>query len=543
MTTADHTFTDRAPSGLPTVTVPKPLRASDHDPTDRTPSALPTDSVGFPLRVHSSRRRPGAVAAVVLLMLLAGAGCHSGGKRSAAKGPGTSLGPSGGAASGAGGAGGAAGAAASENGGSGADQAGAGGAGAGPGSSGQVGSGGAASGGTPGGSGGAGGSGGSGPFVGSPTDPGAGPARPKGWRKLPTAPLRSRHGASAVWTGREMIVWGGAWRAGNASIWLDDGAAYDPAGDKWRRIANSPLEPRSDAVIAWTGKAVLIWGGQKQGSETGFGDEWDDGALYDPAKGTWKPMADWPLSHRYGTRAVWTGTRLVVWGGASAEAGEDPPPLADGAAFDPGDDKWTKMPAGPLAGRIAPLGAARGNDALLAWGPGPAEDGKRVALSDSAVYDPEHKQWSPAAAVPPPPNDAWCLDPPGCVGVDTGKRVVFAGQGLAWDPAANRWAPIAPGPYADPYLGGKATAWTGSRVMLWGGGNARGPADAPPASVNAGGAAYDPAADRWEPLPAAPLTPRAGASAVWTGREFIVWGGEADEAHRAQFDDGAALTP
>ena len=69
------------------------------------------------------------------------------------------------------------------------------------------------------------------------------------------------------------------------------------------------------------------------------------------------------------------------------------------------------------------------------------------------------------------------------------------------------------------------------------------PGDVPPATVNPGGSAYDPAADRWEPLPAAPLTPRARAAAVWTGREFIVWGGEGDENHRAQFDDGAAYTP
>src|SRR5207237_7802454 len=136
--------------------------------------------------------------------------------------------------------------------------------------------GGGAGGGAAGGGGSGGGAGGTGPIVGSPTDPGAGPARPKGWRRLPAAPLRSRHGASAVWTGREMIVWGGAWRAGNASIWLDDGAAYDPAGDRWRRLASSPLAPRSEAVIAWTGKEVLVWGGQKPGSLSGFGSEFDD---------------------------------------------------------------------------------------------------------------------------------------------------------------------------------------------------------------------------------------------------------------------------
>jgi len=469
-------------------------------------------------------------------MVLVGAGCHSGGRHDA-KGPGTALDPSGatagtGPGAGVGSApGNASGAASTGQSGS---APGSGASGGGPGATGTGGSGG------PGGSGGGGKD--SGPIAGSPTDPGAGPARPKGWRRLPTGPLRGRHSASAVWTGREMIVWGRAWRAGNASIWLDDGAAYDPAGDRWRRLASSPLAPRSEAVIAWTGKEVLVWGGQKPGSLSGFGSEFDDGALYDPARDTWKPMATWPLAPRYGARAVWTGTRLVVWGGASAEAGEDPPPLADGAAYDPAGNHWTKMAAGPLSGRIAPLGAARGDSALLSWGLGAVQDGKRVPAADSAVYDLGHNRWSPAGAVPPP-RDTWCLDGPGCVGVDTGSRVVFAGQGLAWDPSGDRWSVIAAGPFADPHLEGKAAAWTGSRVMLWGGGTTTSPGDVPPATVNPGGSAYDPAADRWEALPAAPLTPRARAAAVWTGREFIVWGGEGDENHRAQFDDGAAYTP
>ena len=175
-------------------------------------------------------------------------------------------------------------------------------------------------------------------------------------------------------------------------------------------------------------------------------------------------------------------------------------------------------------------------------GRGAVQDGKRVPAADSAVYDLGHSRWSPAGAVPPP-RDTWCLDGPGCVGVDTGSRVVFAGQGLAWDPSGDRWSVIAAGPFADPHLEGKAAAWTGSRVMLWGGGTTTSPGDVPPATVNPGGSAYDPAADRWEPLPAAPLTPRARAAAVWTGREFIVCGGEGDENHRAQFDDGAAYTP
>jgi N-acetylneuraminic acid mutarotase len=340
-----------------------------------------------------------------------------------------------------------------------------------------------------------------------------------------------------------MIVWGGAWRAGNASIWLDDGAAYDPAGDRWRKISGSPLAGRSDAFSAWTGSQVLIWGGQRRDSLTGFGDEWSDGALYDPARDTWKPMAKWPLAERFGARAVWTGKRLVVWGGASAAAGKDPPPLADGAAYDPADNKWTTLPAAPLAGRIAPLAGARGDAALVSWGPGELRDGKRVPAADSALYDAGPNRWSPAADAPAPPKQTWCVDASECVGVDTGSKVLFAGLGLAWDAAGNRWSSVAPGQFADPLLEGKAQAWTGSRMMFWGGGTADSPADAPPATVTPAGAAYDAVADRWEALPPSPLAPRARAAAVWTGREFIVWGGEADYSHRQQFDDGAAYTP
>src|SRR5207249_2408672 len=83
----------------------------------------------------------------------------------------------------------------------------------------------------------------------------------------------------------------------------------------------------------------------------------------------------------------------------------------------------------PVAGRIAPLGAPRAGAVLLSWGLGPVEGGKRAALADGAVYDPAQHRWSPAAAVPAPPKGTWCLDAPGCVGVDTGARVVFAGRG------------------------------------------------------------------------------------------------------------------
>jgi hypothetical protein len=57
-----------------------------------------------------------------------------------------------------------------------------------------------------------------------------------------------------------------------------------------------------------------------------------------------------------------------------------------------------------------------------------------------------------------------------------------------------------------------------------------------------GAAAYEPARDTWQRLPAGPLSARIEQSAVWTGRELIVWGGEAC-ADACLRRDGAAFHP
>ena len=399
---------------------------------------------------------------------------------------------------------------------------------------------GSSTGGPTGGPSGGGGTSGTGGNAGGGSEASLQPRRPPGWRVIAKAPIKGRHSHSAVWTGTEMIVWGGAARAGNAPLYLADGAAYDPATDKWRKLPESPLGPRADHFAAWTGAEMLIWGGNP-GLATAFGNnEFADGAAYDPARNNWRPIARFPLAARFATRVVWSGKVMVVWGGARAEDGEDAPPLADGAAYDPGADRWTALPEGPLAGRLSPLAAAVDGDVLISWGfnrdPGQALDGAR--------FDPEAKTWAPIAPVPAT-DSAWCFDLAGCVGVDAGSRVIFAGEGLVYDIPSDRWAPVATSPLADPFRDGKAHAWTGNRVVLWGGGRYTSEADAPPNEVPAdpAGMTYDPAADRWTPLPPSPIPSRARTRGVWTGGEFIVWGGESAFQQRIEHADGAAWTP
>ena len=103
------------------------------------------------------------------------------------------------------------------------------------------------------------------------------------WRPLPTPPILGRLGASAVWTGREMIVWGGVTRGGAFPYGAprSDGAAYTPATRTWRKIANSPSGVLGDGgpAAAWTGSRMVVWSGNSPDRPAG-------GAVYDPRTNT-----------------------------------------------------------------------------------------------------------------------------------------------------------------------------------------------------------------------------------------------------------------
>lgn len=140
------------------------------------------------------------------------------------------------------------------------------------------------------------------------------------WRLLPRSPLAQRQRPQAVWTGTEMIMWGGRSIPSGRGAW---GAAYNPRTDGWRTVRNSPFPPRSDAVLAWTGREMLVWGGLNWGS----GDRFlSNGASYDPATDRWSLLPPSPLTARDRAGYVWTGRDLYIVGGY---------PGGGGAAFTP----------------------------------------------------------------------------------------------------------------------------------------------------------------------------------------------------------------
>ena len=63
---------------------------------------------------------------------------------------------------------------------------------------------------------------------------------------------------TAVWTGSEMIVWGG-YDGGNV---LNTGGRYNPSTDSWTATSttNAPAA-RTDHTAVWTGSEMIVWGG------------------------------------------------------------------------------------------------------------------------------------------------------------------------------------------------------------------------------------------------------------------------------------------
>jgi N-acetylneuraminic acid mutarotase len=118
----------------------------------------------------------------------------------------------------------------------------------------------------------------------------------------------ARNSHTAVWTGSEMIVWGGAGE--NYPFYLNTGGRYDPATDSWTPITiNGAPAPRSVHTAVWTGIEMIIWGGASYGGAV------NTGGHYNPVTNSWKQSstAGAPIG-RYHHTAVWTGIEMIVWG-------------------------------------------------------------------------------------------------------------------------------------------------------------------------------------------------------------------------------------
>jgi N-acetylneuraminic acid mutarotase len=263
-----------------------------------------------------------------------------------------------------------------------------------------------------------------------------------------------RENPTAVWTGTEMIVWGGFSPAG----FLSTGGRYNPVTDTWTAIStvNAPAG-RYFHTAVWTGKEMIVWGGYN-------GSYLNSGGRYDPVTNTWAAVSivNPPGARLYHT-AVWTGSEMIVWGGYDGSS------LNSGGRYDPVADTWTAASTANASARYSHTAVWSGSE-MIVWG---GIEGSN--LNTGGRYDPVTGTWTATSTTNAP---------------------------------AGRYYHTA--------------IWTGSEMIVWGGLSG--------SHLNTGGR-YAPDTNTWSATTTtnAPAA-RANHTAVWTGTQMIVWGGSAGTA-------------
>lgn len=265
-------------------------------------------------------------------------------------------------------------------------------------------------------------------------------------------------GASTFLTGKnKFFIWGGRVYTGN-DVALADGALYDLNTGAWKKVSTVGAPPALNSSTAvWTGTKVVVWGG------TGVtGPATNQGWMYDPDADTWAPLPQTnPPTGRLNHVMVLVGTKIVMWGGFSNGG------INSGAAYDLATGVWTAIAAAPISGRSSTFAASIGDNKMIVWGGGGC-----VACTGGAIYDLANNTWKLISKVGEPATRhkgvaAWT----GTEFLVYGGRSTGGGalptMGGFYNPATDTWRvfPVNNGPDAyEPYFG-----WSGTSLLVWGG--------------------------------------------------------------------------
>ena len=286
---------------------------------------------------------------------------------------------------------------------------------------------------------------------------------------LDPGPLSARRNHIVIWTGSELIVWGGD----NELEYLIDGAAYDPAAASWRWLPPSPLEPGLPTTSVWADDHLVAFNSEQT-------------VAYDPADDVWRTLGSGIAPPDSPTQTVWTGGAVYTWtdglyrfdppawtklpspGANPRTAWETSLTVFDEtiyATFLPWGDcstrriaRWNGVgwtPTPPPAQTANP--GCAGADQILALHPLLYAWGNDLPLS---VYDPRTHTWSNVGPMPE-------LREPGRehrIGIDERILVSEGDRGWLYSPSEHGWQSYQlPGQMLE-----TTTVWTGSHLLNWG---------------------------------------------------------------------------
>lgn len=319
------------------------------------------------------------------------------------------------------------------------------------------------------------------------------------WLNTSTAP-GPRSGHTAVWTGTEMIVWGGTTQTTTGfpsnPTPTNTGTRYDPVDNVWIPTTTSGApSARLNHSAVWTGTEMIIWGAVADNAPV----------KYNPTSNTWSTgtTSNAPAARSY-YAAIWTGTEMIIWGGS--ESGSS---VNTGAKYNPSSNTWT-----PVSTTNAPVPMT---------GPYAVWTGTQMLVWDDEVmaggkYTSSSNTWTTMSAVNAPATSSSSV-------VWTGAEMIIWGgydggpvnTGARYNPSTNTWTAISTSG-APSARSSHDAVWTGTEMIVWGGYDGTN-------YLNTGGR-YNPSTNTWTALTASGApSARVNPNTVWTGNQMIVYGG------------------
>ena len=336
-----------------------------------------------------------------------------------------------------------------------------------------------------------------------------------------TSSPSARRSQTAIWTGSEMIIWGGfVTGAGNTNT----GGRYNPISNSWINLPNSisgTPTTRDGHTAVWTGSEMIVWGGYQDSQQTSYGyadaGPTNTGASYDPSTNSWNQtsITGAPVG-RYGHTSIWTGTRMLVWGGKIAGSSTF---TNTGSSYNPTTFTWSTLPSPNVSNapssRWQHTAVWTGSE-MIVWG-GLEDDGS-TKTNTGGRFNPSTNTWTALAMEDAPSART------GHTAVWTGTEMIVWGgngrTGAKYNPSTNTWSGLST--ENAPFGKGHTAVWTGSEMIVWGGAES----DGITLSYSNGGSRYNPSTNTWSPMSSTDApSARNSHSAVWGGGKLIIWGG------------------
>jgi N-acetylneuraminic acid mutarotase len=281
------------------------------------------------------------------------------------------------------------------------------------------------------------------------------------------------------------------------------GGEREPAAAAgWESLRPATLE-RTEVAAARVGRFIYVIGGFEVSRATSAATE-----RYDIERDRWRRVADMPVALNHAAAVAHRGS-VYVLGGYSSPTGLNEE-VATLYRYDPGRDRWRRLPSAPTARGALAAGVIRGR----LYAAGGAAGGK--ALTTLEIYDFERRSWRKGPAMPTARDHL-------AGAVAGGRFYALAGRSAgtnfdvveAFDPRAGRWRRV---PAMRKERGGIGAATVQGRIVVAGGEETAGTIR----EVEL----YNPATRRWRALPDLP-TPRHGLGVVARGRRvFTIEGGD-----------------